>query len=122
METLTYQDITLKLAPLLDALSHPARLQIVLHLAKYNNCPAHSISNRLPICKSTVSKHMSKLKEVGLITSTSEGICQNYRLNDENILMVREYLLDFYNLVESLREKRTDCRPLKKDNSVCNSN
>jgi hypothetical protein len=32
MENYAYQEITLKLAPMLDALSHPARLQIVLYL------------------------------------------------------------------------------------------
>jgi DNA-binding transcriptional ArsR family regulator len=50
---------------MLNALSHPARLQIMLHLAKYNGCQARSISERLPLAKSTVSEHLSKLKEAG---------------------------------------------------------
>jgi DNA-binding transcriptional ArsR family regulator len=43
MGNTNYQDITLKIAPLFDALSHPARLQILIHLAKYRNCPAGNI-------------------------------------------------------------------------------
>ena len=109
METLPYQDITLKLAPLLDALSHPARLQIVLHLAKYKNCPAGNISNRLPLCKSTVSQHMAKLKEAGLITCTPDGVCQNYRLDDENFALVKEYFLDFYEQIEDWKKRRKEC-------------
>src|SRR3989304_5027726 len=112
METSTYQEIALKLAPLLDALSHPARLQIVLHLAKYKNCPAGNISNRLPLCKSTVSQHMAKLKETGLITCTPDGICQNYRLNDESFALVKTYFLDFYGQIDEWKEKRSDCKPL----------
>jgi len=93
MQTSPYQDITLKLAPMLDALSHPARLQIVLHLAKYKNCPAGSISTRLPLCKSTVSQHMSKLKKAGLITCTPDGVYQNYQLNDKIFALVKNAVL-----------------------------
>jgi DNA-binding transcriptional ArsR family regulator len=109
METLIYQDISFKLAPLLDALSHPARLQILLHLSKYKDCPAGNISNRLPLSKSTVSQHMSKLKEVGLITCSSDGVCQNYRLNDEMFSLVKEYFFDFINQMEERKSKRIDC-------------
>jgi DNA-binding transcriptional ArsR family regulator len=112
METTPYQDITLKLAPLLDALSHPARLQIVLHLARYKGCPAGNISERLPLSKFTVSQHMSKLKEVGLISCTPEGLCQNYRLNDQGFAMVKAYFSDFSALIDGLKEKRTECRPV----------
>jgi len=113
MNTLTYQDITIKLAPMLDALSHPARLQIVLHLSKYNGCAAGNISNRLPLSKSTVSQHMSKLKEVGLITCTPDGVCQNYRLNDENFALVKKYFLDFYGQIDEWISKRSECCPVR---------
>jgi len=118
METSPYQDITLKLAPLLDALSHPVRLQIVLHLAQYKNCPAGNISNRLPLCKSTVSQHMAKLKEAGLITCTPDGVCQNYRLNDENLAIVKKYFLDFYEQIEDRKKSRKECKPLIKNEPV----
>ena len=118
METSPYQDITLKLAPMLDALSHPARLQIVLHLAKYKNCPAGSISNRFPLCKSTVSQHMSKLKEAGLITCTPDGVCQNYQLNDKNFALVKKYFLNFYEQIDDWKEKRSECKPVIKNVSV----
>ena len=67
-EPLHYQEISIKLSTLLDALSHPARIQILLHLSEHENCPAGNISDRLPLCKSTVSQHLAKLKEVGLIS------------------------------------------------------
>lgn len=109
MEVIEYQDISLNLAPLLDALSHPARLQIILHLAKYNDCTAGSISERLPLSKSTVSQHLSKLKEIGLITATPDGICQRYRLNDE---MLNKFNIQYHLLLNTIRElskTKIDC-------------
>jgi len=109
MEVIEYQDISLKLAPMLDALSHPARLQIIIHLAKYFDCTAGSISERLPLSKSTVSQHLSKLKEIGLITATPDGICQRYRLNDE---MLNELNLQYHLMLNTIRElskTKIDC-------------
>jgi DNA-binding transcriptional ArsR family regulator len=113
METLVYQDIPLKLAPMLDALSHPARLQIVLHLAKYTGCPAGSISERLPLSKSTVSQHLNKLKEAGIIISTPDGLCQRYTLNEEALNELNLYYHSLLNTIRELSKTRIDC-PCKK--------
>ena len=111
MENTSYHDISVKLAPLLDAMSHPARLQILLHLAKYNGCPAWNISNRLPISKSTVSQHMAKLKEVGLIECDADGTSQRYRLSDDTFALLKAYFLDFFNEIEASKSSRVECCP-----------
>ena len=108
-EPLHYQEISIKLSTLLDALSHPARIQILLHLSEHENCPAGNISDRLPLCKSTVSQHLAKLKEVGLITCTTEGICLNYRIHDGNISQIKTVFLDFFQDIEGLKGKRKEC-------------
>lgn len=111
METNDYQKITKKLAPVLNALSHPARLQIMLHLAKYNGCQARSISERLPLAKSTVSEHLSKLKEAGLITCDLDGTCSNYRLNNVGFELLKTRVAEFLDLVEQQRiEPQTCCQ------------
>lgn len=109
METLVYQDIPLKLAPLLDALSHPARLQILLHLAKYNGCPAGSISERLPLSKSTVSQHLNKLKEVGIITATPDGLCLRYKLNEDVLNELNHQYLTLIDTIQELSKAKIDC-------------
>jgi len=86
---------------MLDALSHPARLQIILHLAKYNDCPAGSISEKLPLCKSTVSQHLNKLKETGLIVSSPDGACQRYRLNEG---VLNELNAKYHSLLNTIHE------------------
>jgi ArsR family transcriptional regulator len=109
METLTYQDIPLKLAPILDALSHPARLQIILHLAKYNDCPAGSISERLPLSKSTVSQHLTRLKATGIVSSTPDGLCQRYRLNEEVLNELNSQYLYFMDTIRELSKTKVEC-------------
>ena len=104
-----YPPETEQLAPLLHALSHPARLQILLHLSKYKSCPAGNISKRLPISKSTVSQHMAKLREAGLISCTPDGVCQNYQINIEKFALVKKYFNDFSILIEEKKKKQTLC-------------
>jgi DNA-binding transcriptional ArsR family regulator len=114
METNDYQKITKNLAPLLNALSHPARLQIMLHLAKYSGCQARSISERLPLAKSTVSEHLSKLKEAGLIACDLDGTCSNYRLNDAGFELLQTSFAEFLELVNQLRAEPQKCCPATK--------
>jgi len=94
--SLQYQDIAVQLSSLLASLSHP-------------NCPAGNISDRLPLCKSTVSQHLSKLKETGLITCSQEGLCQNYMIHDANISRIKTLFLDFYQQIEVMKERRKKC-------------
>ena len=110
MEPTQYPDIAMKLASLLDVLSHPARVKILLHLSKYKNCPAGNISSQLPLCKSTVSQHMAKLKEAGLISCTPDGVCQNYRIQDNNISQAKTLFLDFFRQLEVSEELKKECK------------
>lgn len=109
MEKESYQEMPLKLAKILHALSHPARVTIMLHLAKYNGCQAGSISKKLPLAKSTISEHLSKLKQAGLISCKPAGVCQNYQLNDEMFSLVKIHLLNFIHQVENQKNKKENC-------------
>ncbi|TKG91927.1 ArsR family transcriptional regulator [Puteibacter caeruleilacunae] len=84
MDNNNYERLPQELAPLLNALAHPARIQIIMHLAKYDACQAKGISERLPLAKSTVSEHLNKLKEVNLISSIPNGNSLFYSLNHNN--------------------------------------
>lgn len=111
MKPKMYPSLIEELAPLLDALSHPARLQIMMHLARFKSCPAGNISNRLPLCKSTVSQHMARLRETGLISSTPAGLSQQYHLNLERLHQTKEYFLYFIDLIIKENEQKSDCVP-----------
>jgi DNA-binding transcriptional ArsR family regulator len=97
MEAISDQKIAIQLAPLLDALGNPARLQFLLHLAKTQCCPACKIVEKLPLAQSTVSVHMSKLKKAGLIKSAAEGNHQNYELSEQGLMHVKNIFNKFIN-------------------------
>ena len=109
MHTKEYRDVSIELATLLDALSHPARVQIIMHMAKYKNCPANNISSRLPLSKSTVSQHMSKLKKAELIICNPNGICNSYELNYEKLYLLKKYFSDLINEIDSWKDKQMEC-------------
>lgn len=107
---------------MLNALSHPARLQIMLHLAKYSGCQAGSISSRLPLAKSTVSEHLNKLKEAGLITCTLDGTYSNYQISDAGFELLVNGFNNFIGLMEQNRALPGVCCPVnKKSKTLVNS-
>ena len=104
-----YNETFTELAAALQSLSHPARLQVVEHLAKYHECPAGAISKELPLSKSTVSQHMAKLRVAGLITCYPNGVCQSYRLNTDKLNEVIQLVESFGLHVNSLSKMKTTC-------------
>lgn len=62
-----------ELAGLCKALAHPVRLKNIEHLKKVNCCICGEIVEILPLSQSTVSQHLKRLKEAGLIKGEIEG-------------------------------------------------
>jgi DNA-binding transcriptional ArsR family regulator len=56
-----------ELAQFAKAISHPARIQILKHIAQKKACICNDIVKELPLSQSTVSQHLKSLKEAGLI-------------------------------------------------------
>ncbi|WP_292034463.1 MULTISPECIES: ArsR/SmtB family transcription factor [unclassified Brevundimonas] len=64
----------------LQALSEPHRMAIVAMLAEGER-PAGDFVDALPISQPTVSKHLSVLREAGLVTVRKDAQRRLYRLN-----------------------------------------
>ncbi|GAA4338520.1 metalloregulator ArsR/SmtB family transcription factor [Flaviaesturariibacter amylovorans] len=62
-----------KLATLLKAIAHPARIAILQHLIKANACICGDLVEELGLAQATISQHLRELKNVGLIQGTIEG-------------------------------------------------
>jgi DNA-binding transcriptional ArsR family regulator len=50
------------------------------------------LADALPISRPAVSRHLRLLKEAGLVTDRAEGTRRLYRLHDDGIVAVRDYL------------------------------
>lgn len=70
------------MAKYLKALSHPARILIMKHLASSNACFCGDIVEVLPLSQSTVSQHLKELKKAGLIKGEIEGVKVCYCIDD----------------------------------------
>ena len=62
-----------KLAALMKALAHPARIAILQHLIKTNACINGDLVDVLGLAQPTISQHLKELKNAGLIQGTVEG-------------------------------------------------
>ncbi len=82
-------------ANLFKALAHPARLQILLFLAKSKNCISGDISEELPLSRTTVNQHLTELKEAGLIKGHIEGVRMKYCLDSEKVKEMKNLLTSF---------------------------
>lgn len=77
----------------MKALSDPVRREI-LNLLKNGRLSAGEISEHFPVTDAAVSRHLSVLKEAGLIRDTREGKYIYYNLNasvlEEILLWVKD--------------------------------
>ena len=74
-----------------DALGDPNRRAIVEQL-RAGDRSVQELADALPISRPAVSRHLRLLKQAGLVTDRAEGTRRLYRLHDDGIEAVREYL------------------------------
>ena len=91
-KTTGFSTETNEMAEILKALGHPARLEIVKFLMTSSSCICGDIVEVLPLAQSTVSKHLSELKKVGIIkgTVTGNNIC--YCLDEKIIQKIQKFV------------------------------
>jgi len=90
-----YNTDDIKIARFAKALGHPARIAILKHLASLDTCCFTEISKVLPLADSTVSQHLTELKNAGLIQGSIEPPNVKYCINYENWELLRKFLRDF---------------------------
>lgn len=92
-----------ELALVAKAFAHPARVAIIEHLIKANQCINSDLVEELGLAQATISQHLKELKSVGLIKGTVEGTSMCYCINADvwNTVKTRlQGLMDSYNPAE----------------------
>lgn len=72
-----------KLATMLKALAHPARIAILQHLIKADACICGDLVDELGLAQATISQHLKELKNVGIIQGTIEGTSVCYCIDNK---------------------------------------
>lgn len=94
-----YKKSDVRLAEMLKALGHPARVAIVRILAKRSTCICGEIVDELPLAQATVSQHLKALKEAGIIQGEIDGPRTCYCLNPKAINEIKTLLDSFLGVV-----------------------
>ena len=70
-----------QLAARFAALSHPARIEILQHLARQQSCCCGDVVQKFDLAQSTVSQHLKILVEAGLVTFEPDRRRSRYRID-----------------------------------------
>ena len=62
-----------RLATMLKALAHPARIAILQHIIAARACICGQLVDELGLAQATISQHLKELKNAGIIQGTIEG-------------------------------------------------
>ncbi|WP_342113426.1 ArsR/SmtB family transcription factor [Pseudoduganella sp. OTU4001] len=81
-----------QVAQLCKALAHPARVQLLCYLASYGACYFGNLADVLPLSPSTISQHVSVLKEAGLILGSSDAQRVCYCINPKRIGQLKQLI------------------------------
>lgn len=81
-----------QLAMLCKALAHPARVALLRYLSAYGACYFGSLADVLPLAPSTISQHVTILKQAGLILGSSEEQRVCYCVNPARIEQLKQLI------------------------------
>lgn len=95
-----------RLALMLKALGHPARVAIIEYLLRSPQCITGDIVNELPLAQPTVSQHLKELKNAGLIKGNVEGTAICYCVDEKAINQLQAY---FGSIAGSLACSNDNC-------------
>ncbi len=81
-----------ELAGLCKALGHPARVRILRHLAGHGTCFFGDLAPVVGLSPSTVSQHVTMLRESGLIMSWADERRVCYCVNPDRLALLKRLI------------------------------
>lgn len=85
-----------RLASMMKALAHPARIAIIQHLIKAQACICGDLVEELGLAQATISQHLKELKSAGLIKGTIEGTSVCYCIDSKVWSQYRSVFESFF--------------------------
>lgn len=85
-----------RLAAMMKALGHPARIAIIQTLVKSQSCICGDLVEDLGLAQATISQHLKELKTIGIIKGTIEGTSVCYCIDEKVWKQYRTVLESFF--------------------------
>src|SRR5471030_2391020 len=106
-KTEIFTDEQNKLAVMLKAIAHPARIAILQQLIKANACICGDLVDELGLAQATISQHLKELKNAGLIQGTIEGASVCYCIEPTAWSALEKELISLFG---SYKNSKNCCR------------
>lgn len=97
-----------RLAVMLKAIAHPARIAILQQIIQANACICGDLAEELGLAQPTISQHLKELKNAGLIQGTIEGVSVCYCIEPKAWKLLHKNLNNFF-LTYTGQEKENCC-------------
>ncbi|MFN4313951.1 MAG: ArsR/SmtB family transcription factor [Chitinophagaceae bacterium] len=95
-----------RLAAMMKALAHPARIAIIQHLVKSQACICGDLVDELGLAQATISQHLKELKAAGLIKGNIEGTSVCYCIDAK---VWKQYMQAFDQFFQTYNEGKICC-------------
>jgi len=92
MKTLAPSAVEARVVRMLRALANPARFRIVELLAERKDCTLPHIAEMVPLAQSSLSDHLTALREAGVVQTSGEGPNRYYCLDPSALEYLAAYL------------------------------
>ncbi|WP_040711512.1 ArsR/SmtB family transcription factor [Paenibacillus curdlanolyticus] len=79
-----------------DAIADPTRRQLIRLLSESAEVPLHELTAQFQMGRTAVSKHLTILKEAGLVLDRKEGRETRFRLNASPLREVQDWLAFYH--------------------------
>jgi GTP-sensing pleiotropic transcriptional regulator CodY len=90
-----------ELAHFTRAIGHPARVAVLIAIAKNGNMVEGDIIDVPPLSKSTIIQHLRELKRAGLIDGKIFGVKSKYWIDKENFA---KFMADFQKFANEVNQ------------------
>jgi predicted transcriptional regulator len=95
-KTEIFTDEQNRLALMLKALAHPARIAILQQIIQAKACICGDLVDELGLAQATISQHLKELKSAGLIQGTIEGVSVCYCIEPNAWNLLQRELNSFF--------------------------
>lgn len=85
-----------RLATLLKALAHPARIAIIQYIIRSEHCICGDFVEELGLAQATISQHLKELKNVGIIKGCAEGSSMSYCIDQKAWQQIKREFEGFF--------------------------
>lgn len=88
-----------ELAQIAKVMAHPARIAILEHISKQDNCICTDLVDEIGLAQPTISQHLNEIKKIGLLKGTFEGKNLCYCIDNEKWSELQRFFNSFFSSI-----------------------